>query len=555
LVWQTLLQKEKTRAIIDPPAPIPFVYSFIFVFILRIALKPSRSHPLRAYRPPHNEFIKLYSLQHMKKQAILLLLLATGFTQAFPQKFNTSFPASVLDKPFTGHIILYLSKENRSPRDAFVGLDMISCASVYVENISPGQEVLIDDKAVSYPVALSGMERGEYYVQIVWDRNLGGRSIGSSPGNLFNNTSRVNFSGDLGAVFPIICDQVNPSPSFKETTVVKELKAPSVLLSSFQKRPVTVDAAVLLPREYQSEPNRKFPVLFYVFGYGGDYHALSGDTVPGNPIDTIACIRVYLDGNCPLGHSVYANSDNNGPWGDALTQEFIPLLERTYRCNGARLLTGHSSGGWTVFWLQTHYPKVFAGCTSSSPDPVDFRSFQKVNLYEDKNIFYDKDSALRLVATVAGFFPWATMKTIYQMENVVYRGEQMHSFDAVFSRKGMDGMPERICDPATGTINPNTFSHWKNYDICLYLRTNWDQVKDDLDGKIRVSVGKQDNFLLNYAVMMLEEEMKKIHANLQIAYYPGDHFTVATPEYRKDGINFLAQKYREWQAKNAMGSK
>jgi len=28
-----------------------------------------------------------------------------------------------------------------------------------------------------------------------------------------------------------------------------------------------------------------------------------------------------------LGHSVYANSDNNGPWGDALIKEFIPALE------------------------------------------------------------------------------------------------------------------------------------------------------------------------------------------------------------------------------------
>jgi hypothetical protein len=78
-------------------------------------------------------------------------------------------------------------------------------------------------------------------------------------------------------------------------------------------------------------------------------------------------------------------------------------------------------------------------------------------------------------------------------------------------------------------------------------------VKPDLDGKLRVSVGKQDNFLLNYAVTLLETEMKKLNSTFQFAYYPGDHFTVSTPEYVKDGNHFLKQKYTEWLAKNKSG--
>jgi len=38
--------------------------------------------------------------------------------------------------------------------------------------------------------------------------------------------------------------------------------------------------------------------------------------------------------------------------GNALTQELIPQVEKAYRTNNAKLLTGHSSGGWTVLWLQ-----------------------------------------------------------------------------------------------------------------------------------------------------------------------------------------------------------
>ena len=165
-------------------------------------------------------------------------------------------------------------------------------------------------------------------------------------------------------------------------------------------------------------------------------------------------------------------------------------------------------------------------------------------------MFYDKDSSLRLTATVAGSIPWATMKSVYQMEKIVYRGEQMHSFDAVFSKKGIDGMPESICNSKTGEIDSSVVSNWKKYDIALYLKNNWNSIKEELDGKVRVSVGKADNFLLNYAVSMLEAQMKQLHSSFQFAYYPGDHFTVWTNEYAKDGYQFLKQKYLQWLEKS-----
>ena len=161
-------------------------------------------------------------------------------------------------------------------------------------------------------------------------------------------------------------------------------------------------------------------------------------------------------------------------------------------------------------------------------------------------MFYNNDSSLKLVATVAGFIPWASMKQIYQMENVISRGEQIRSFDAVFSQKNTDGSPRMLCNYVTGEIDPVTVSHWKNYDISLYLRTNWNLLKSDLQNKIRVSVGENDNFLLNHAVHLLDEEMKKLNTGFIFAYYPGDHMTVSTPEYRSDGNKFLQQKYNEF---------
>jgi S-formylglutathione hydrolase FrmB len=484
------------------------------------------------------------------KKIILAGIVTVCSLQAIGQKFTASFTTGASKASFSGRVFLYLSKDAKSPKDEMVGVYQFPCFSITVKNVQPGQKVVFDDAATFYPVVLSDIERGAYHAQVVWDRNQGGRSIGDSPGNIYNESVVVTLTKNTSQSFDIVCKDVVKEPSFVETQFIKELKAPSALLTAFYKRPTSVNAAVLLPKEYFQQPSRKFPVLYWISGYGGDYHAYSGRNDNSAPIDTTPCIRIFLDGNCPGGHSVYANSDNNGPWGDALTQELIPLVDKTYRTNAARLLTGHSSGGWTVLWLQTHYPKVFTACWSSSPDPVDFRSFQQINLYSDKNMYYAKDSTLQLAGTIAGRFPWIFMKTMCLMEHVIWRGEQMHSFNFVFSIMNSDGTPRSLWNDKTGDIDPTTFEHWKKYDISLYVKTNWQQLKPDLQGKIRVSVGNQDNFLLNYPVHLFDDEMKKVDAGFVFNYYPGDHFTVSTPEYKTTGYQFLQQKYNELTNKN-----
>lgn len=482
-----------------------------------------------------------------KTSTLIVLFVITLCMSAGAQKFKAVL-TDASNIPFSGKVILYMSKDNATPKAGAVGMASFPCYAVTATKVKSGGSIIFDDNALSYPVKLSEIERGKYYVQAVWDKNEGGRSIAGSPGNIFSKPIQVTISTNHKQVILLNCDQLIPEETFTETEHVKELKVPSALLSSFYGKPQTVDAAVILPKEYITDPNRKFPVLFTVSGFGGDYHRYSGKNITSDPIDTVACIRVFLDGNCPLGHSVYANSDNNGPRGDALVKEFIPFLEKKYRCNGARLLTGHSSGGWTVLWLQTQYPKTFAGCWSSSPDPVDFRSTLTVNIYEDKNMFYNKDSMLNPEASIDGFFPVLYMKDVYPMESVIYRGEQMNSLNAVFSKKGSDGNPEQICNMVTGMINKAVVEHWKNYDISLNLRTNWQQLKPDLDKKIRITTGNNDNFYLNLAVHKLDDAMKELNANITIEYFPGDHFTVSTPEFRNKGNQFLKEKYLEWRA-------
>ena len=410
------------------------------------------------------------------KKVFLICAVSICFLRGIGQKITASYTRSASEANFSGRVFLYLSKDSKSPKDEMIGVQKFPCFSITVKNVHPNQKVVFDDAATYYPVILSDIERGKYHAQVVWDRNEGGRSIGESPGNMYNQSLVVNLTKNTRQSFDIVCNEVNKEQPFVETRYIKELKAPSALLTAFYKRTTTLNAAILLPKEYFEQPDRKFPVL---------------------------------------------------------------------RTNVARLLTGHSSGGWSVLWLQTHYPKIFTACWSSSPDPVDFRSFQQINLYNDKNMYYANDSTLQLAATIAGRYPWIFMKDMCAMEHVIWRGEQMHSFNFVFSTRNRDGTPRSLWNDITGDIDRTTLEHWKSYDISIYVKSNWKQLKAYLQGKIRVSVGNQDNFLLNYPVHLFDDEMKKIDAGFVFAYYPGDHFTVFTPEYKTAGYQFLEMKYHE----------
>ncbi|GAB3729978.1 alpha/beta hydrolase-fold protein [Hymenobacter agri] len=483
----------------------------------------------------------------MKYLALFFWLLLT-LPGARAQQFQVTYTAAAFAGPFTGNVILYLSQKNEEPKNQ----PGWPCYRLAVRNVRPGEAITFDDAALSYPTLLSRIARGAYYVQAVWDRNLEGREIGLSTGNPYSRAQKIVLQGPA-ETFALVCDQVVAAPVFVASTFCKELKVPSTLLTRFQHKPVALRAAVILPAGYFRQSARRYPVLFTVGGYGGSYlhysKAVSTDTLPANPIDTVACIRVFLDGDCSLGHSVYANSANNGPVGEAFITELLPALDRQYRTNGARLLRGHSSGGWTVAYLLTHYPRLFAGGNASSPDPVDFHCFVRTNLYADARRVPFADSVSYGGPLPTGF-AYDRPNIGHNLEDVLCRGEQDASFDAVFGPRGPQGQPVPLFDAATGVLNRRVFAHWKRYDLTQYVVRHWARLRPDLAGKLRITAGTEDNYSLNVSAQLMEAQLKKLGADIAFAYFPGTHFTVGGPEYRRAETQWLKQAYLRWLARH-----
>src|SRR5262249_52596855 len=136
------------------------------------------------------------------------------------------------------------------------------------------------------------------------------------------------------------------------TTVLFE--SPS--LTAFFGRPIQMRAVVALPPG--ADAKKKVPTVYLIPGFGGPYDKISKRAAEIRKAMTAApwteMAFVYLEGDAPAGHHVFADSVNTGPWGRALVEELIPHLEKRFPLVAkpeARFVTGHSSGGWASLWL------------------------------------------------------------------------------------------------------------------------------------------------------------------------------------------------------------
>src|SRR5262249_15517096 len=211
------------------------------------------------------------------------------------------------------------------------------------------------------------------------------------------------------------------------------IKIRSDRLSAFHGRPMDLRAGVILPRDFDREPGRRYPLRVHIGGYAARFTGVGERMSDGSEFrrmwmaeDTPRMIFLQLDGAGPLGDPYQVNSANHGPYGDAITRELIPHVERTFRGIGsgsARFTDGGSTGGWVALALQVFYPDFFNGAWSFCADSVDFRSLQLVNIYEDRNAYVNAHGFERPAAREVSGEVRYTMRHECGLENVLGLGD------------------------------------------------------------------------------------------------------------------------------------
>jgi hypothetical protein len=448
-----------------------------------------------------------------------------------------------------------------------------------VDGLKPGEPAVFDRTVFGYPLnSLAELPAGEYWVQALLNRyetfrlanghtvklppDKGeGQRWNAKPGNLYSQPMKLRLDPAKDELIRIVIDQEIPSiPDPPETKYIRHIKIHSDLLSKFWGRPMELGAHVLVPEGFNEHPEARYPLIInhghFPYTFEGFRETppdpdLKPDYSPRFRIsgynktqqeyayeffkywiakETPRFLIVEIQHANPYYDDSYAvNSANLGPYGDAITYELIPAIEKKFRGIGqgwARFLYGGSTGGWEALGVQVFYPDEYNGCWAACPDPIDFRAYTIVNIYEHKNAYYvdslwkktPRPGQRNYLGEVS-----TTLEDSNHRELVIgthsRSGDQYDIWEAVFSPAGEDGYPKRIWDKMTGEIDPSVARYWQeNYDLRYILERDWETLGPKLKGKIHIYCGDMDNYYLNNAVYLTEDFLK----NTKDPYYDGE---------------------------------
>ncbi len=474
----------------------------------------------------------------------VLLLLASpscGQNQTAEVSFSISVNESVRESMSPdGRLVIYLStSDDRQPRYGYVS----SSNQAFAQNIEgwnagETKELSSDNWSHTSTWDLNQTPEGVYFVQAVWNQYADFHATSpNSGGNLASEPVKVTIDGEQKISLELT--QVLPETEVADHKLAKVFSMESPVLSDWWQQPVELKASVLLPPGYNENAEKKYPVRYNVAGYGGRYTRInrilqdSAFMAWWTSGDAPQIITVFLDGGGPFGDNYQLDSENSGPFGQALTEELIPAIEEEFNIEGSansRFVDGCSTGGWVSLALQLFYPEVFNGCWSYSPDPVTFEHMQLVDLYNQENAFTNSAGYLIPSMRTTSGDPRFSIKGEVTWENVfgksgtyVTSGQQWGAWNALYSPKGADGLPKAIFDPESGAIDQEVAEHWKKYDLLLYTRENWNELGPKIQGKIHVWMGDMDNFYLNNAMRQYDaflEETANPVSDAEIVFTP-----------------------------------
>ncbi len=496
-------------------------------------------------------------------------------------RFAVSFPAQRSAAPLDGRLLLLLST-NAEAEPRFQISDGPSTQLVFgveVEGLKPGAETVVDASAFGYPVrSLADLPAGTYYVQALlhryetfhradghtvklpMDRGEGQR-WNAAPGNLYCVPRKMSLDPSRDGTVRIVLDQeIPPIAPPRDTKYIRHERIQSDLLTKFWGRPMYLGACLLLPEGFDEHPQAHYPLVIYHGHFPATFDGFR-ETPPDPDLKPDYSERFHLAGynriqeeyayefyrewtgkgfpraivmeiqhaNPYYDDSYAVNSANLGPYGDAIVRELIPYIEKKYRGLGqgwARFLYGGSTGGWESLAAQVFYPDDFNGCFACCPDPIDFRAYTIVNIYEHRNAYY-VDSAWKRTPR-PGLRNYlgevsATLEECNHRELALgtrgRSGDQWDIWQAVFGPVGSDGYPQPIWDKLTGEIDRKVADYWRDhYDLVHILERDWVTLGPKLRGKIHIYVGDMDNYYLNDAVYLAEAFLE----GTKNPYYDGD---------------------------------
>jgi len=527
----------------------------------------------------------------MTRALLLALALTTAASAQAPLRIEVTIPSTT---PLNGHLILVISKLPKSGEDAEEPRNQLRETynsaqgfGVDADHVAPNTPLVINASTVGFPLPnLAALPPGDYLVQAVFNKYEAfhmasgktlmlapdqgeGQHWNRKPGNAYNAPIKIHIDPASSTPIKLTLDKIIPPlPKPEDDLAALQKSDPDAArylrfirfrsdkLSRFYGRDMYLGAWLILPAGFDEHPNAHYPLVVYQDHFHKGTLAFSSKPAPnphpGTPARTDRGLILYQDWtNGSLPHvlllyvqnanpfyddSYAVDSANVGPYGSAINDELIPVIEKQFRgiAQGwARATFGGSTGGWESIATQVFYPDSYNGTWTACPDPVDFHAYQNINLYDDANAFVrkgdfgevpvggDRKTDGSLIATAEQEFRYE-----YVLGTHGRSTDQWGIWQAVFSPTGPDGYPAEVLDSLTGQIDPKVVAYWHDhYDLNAILQRDWQTLGPKLEGKLHIAVGDADTYFLNNAVHLLQNSLdatRNPHSDAQFQYGPGE---------------------------------
>lgn len=196
----------------------------------------------------------------------------------------------------------------------------------------------------------------------------------------------------------IVCQFTSFSQQ-KGTTIFQNMNAPS-LANSIIGESTSQPIGIYLPPSYYKEPNKKYPVVYFLPGYedtidvytkgfyGGYYfeNSMNSNLTQGRIKEVI---MVIVNGYNILEGCFFNNSPVTGNWEDFVVKDVVNYIDTNFRtipAVGSRALIGLSMGGYGALHLSMKYPSIFSIGLGECPGLADPTGMMKTSLFDNTTI-------------------------------------------------------------------------------------------------------------------------------------------------------------------------
>jgi len=196
--------------------------------------------------------------------------------------------------------------------------------------------------------------------------------------DLYDHPVTMKLVRPLVATLLLTVPLVSHGQSTEGTWITPEVDAPGVERHTIESEAAksTVSFHVFTPDAYIAEPDKVFPVLYWLHGTGGGLRGIAplsaffGAAMREGKIPPM--LIVYPNG---LVASMWCDSkDGTVPMETLVVKELVPHVDATFRTvarREGRILEGFSMGGYGAARLGLKYPEVFGSVSILAGGPLD----------------------------------------------------------------------------------------------------------------------------------------------------------------------------------------